>query len=177
MPFVFVWARHYVCVSPQSVGVSRSPDRQWPMRSLRCRLFSGAFKVRSLPWLVFACLTVQVQRFIAQMHQLYVAPLFCFSQVGCKEDQGETENQQSSVWRGFLFWGISIFFFFVPLMERFAQSFLSAPTCNSTIRQRPEGFLALFKFANPLAQPGITHSCPSFRSWLKEVASQDYFYI
>lgn len=138
------------------------------MRSLRCRLFAGTLKVRSLPWLIFTCFTVQLQRFIAQMHQLYVDPLFCFSQVRCKEDQGETENQQSSVWRGLLFWGILMFFFFAPLMERFAQSFLSAPTCNSTIRQRPVGFLALFKFANPLAQPGITHSCPSFRSWLKE---------
>lgn len=101
-----LYGRLIMCVFPQSVGVSRSPDRQWPMRSLRCRLVAGTFKVRSLPWLIFACLTVQVQRFIAQMQQLYVAPLFCFSQVGCKEDQGETENQQSSVWRGFLFWGI-----------------------------------------------------------------------
>lgn len=69
------------------------------------------------------------------------------------------------------------FYFFFSLYRWWGQSFLSAPTCNSAIRQRLEGFLALFKFANPLAQPGITHFCPSFRSWLKEVASQDYFYV
>lgn len=56
------------CVFPQSVGVSRSTDRQWSMRSLRCRVLVRTFKVSSL-WLIFTSLTVQAQQFIAHMHR------------------------------------------------------------------------------------------------------------
>lgn len=35
---------------------------------------------------------------------------FCFSQVRSQEDQSEKENQQSTVWWGFLFWGMCDFF-------------------------------------------------------------------
>lgn len=42
-----------LCVFLQSVGVPRSSDRQRPMWSLRCCLFTGTFEVRSLTRLDF----------------------------------------------------------------------------------------------------------------------------
>lgn len=101
----------------------------------------------------------------------YVPPLLCCSQVGCKEDQGETENQQSSVWGGFLFWGISIFFFFLWFFKNClfyycwfkdlsCFLFLSAFPCNSPVDKVLKDSGSFLKFPNPLAHPGIIHSCP-----------------
>ncbi|CAF99747.1 unnamed protein product, partial [Tetraodon nigroviridis] len=60
---------------------------------------------RSAPRSISHLFTVQAQKLMTRMLLLFlpVPPLVRPSQVGCKEDQGETENQQSSVRRGFLF--------------------------------------------------------------------------
>lgn len=61
------------CVFPQSVGVPRSTDRQWSVRSLRCRVLVRTFKVSSHS-LICTRFAVQVQHFIAQMHHFFLRP-------------------------------------------------------------------------------------------------------
>lgn len=85
----------------QSVRVPRSSHHQWPVRSVRCCLLTGAVKVRSTTPPIWT----RAKSYVASTALTNTWPPLCLLQVGRKEDEGEAENQQPPVWRGFLFRG------------------------------------------------------------------------